>query len=190
MQELYQEWLIDQLHGGRGALGYSELYRIMHGVPFLPMVDMDLNRDDDGLNLVIEWAEESYNTDEQIANAVMSAGGIHDKGFCTMLELLVVLSRKMQYELTNSEYDQPIDYWAELLVKNIGLEEYFNGRIEEDWEGSEDVIVETLGSVIFRRYGWDGEGGFFPLQQPVGDQREEELLNQMNNYIAENYDIC
>lgn len=192
MQELYQEWLIDQLNGERGVYGYSELYRIMHDVPFLPVVEMDWNRNDDGLNLALEWAEASYSTDEQIADAMLALEQehVHIDGFCTMLELTVVLARKMQFELTNSEYDRPIKAWADVLIRNIGLQEYFNEQIEEDWDTAENAIIEILGSVIFRQYGWDGEGGFFPLAYPREDQREEELLNQMNNYIAENYDIC
>lgn len=190
MQELYQEWLIDQLQGNRGAFGYSELYGILHGVPFLPIVEMDWNRNDDGLNLAMEWAEGVYRTEEEALDAVNELEAIHPNGFCTMLELIVVLARRMQFELTDSEYDRPIGQWAETLIGNAGLSEYINEMIEDDWETAESAVIEIIGSVIFRQYGWDGEGGFFPLSYPGSDQRYEELLTQMNNYIAENYDIC
>ena len=73
------------------------------------------------------------------------------------------------------------------MLINCGLIEYCNERIEQD---DDDVVGDILAIINHRQYGWDGEGGFFPLQWPKYDQRELELVIQMNNYIEENYDIC
>lgn len=190
MEKLYEDWLIEQIHADSKPDGYSELCRILHRIQFMPMVMMDWNRNDDALNLVWEWAESLGDNEDETMNTVIDLEGEHPNGFCTMLELLVVLSRMLDYELKDSEYDYGTGYWAELLIRNIGLEEYVNHNVEEDYDRAEEAVIELVGTVILRQYGWDGEGGFFPLSHPASDQRDEELLIQMNNYIAENYDIC
>lgn len=190
IQEAYKEWLIDQLNGDRGAGGYSELYGIMHGIPFLPIMEMDWNRNDEGLNLAKEWAETEPVENETDVDICTAMDEVHQNGFCTMLELIVVMSRRIQFELMDSEYDKDISEWANELIWNIGLGDYRNVRVLHDYDAAENAVAEVVGSVIFRQYGWDGEGGFFPLESPTRDQRYEQLITQMNDYIAENYDIC
>lgn len=190
IQDTYREWLIDQLNGDRGAGGYSELYGILHGIPFLPIMEMDWNRNDEGLNLAKEWAETEAAENETDVDIGAAMDEVHQNGFCTMLELIVVMSRRIQFELMDSEYDKAIEDWAEELIRNVGLQEYINVVVEEDRDTAEEAVAKVIGSVIFRQYGWDGEGGFFPLECPTRDQRYEQLFTQMNDYIAENYDIC
>ena len=108
---------------------------------------------------------------------------------CSMLELLVVLVRRLNYELLDSQYEADIWKWTEELLANAGLSQFVNARFEADEHASEHV-TQILKDIIYRQYGFDGEGGFFPLKCPRYDQRNVELLIQMNNYIEENYDMC
>ena len=187
----YEEWLKRQLHeDDLGEDGYSELCSILHGIPFLPTVEMDWNRNDDGLNLGGEWVEENCRSEADILGAMADLAKGHPNGMCTMLELMVVLSRYIHYELLGGPFERDISWWFEEMLRNVGLEDYRDGYIEGlGHDEATNEIAEICGRVIFRQYGWDGEGGFFPLMNPGEDQREEELITQMNNYIAENYDI-
>ena len=66
-------------------------------------------------------------------------------------------------------------------------------RNHEDYrnfEFDENVVKPILEMINIRQFQWDGEYSFFPLRNPHSDQRYEELIVQMNNYIEENYDIC
>ena len=190
MDELYEEFLIDETGAEKDLDGYSGLCRILHRIPFLPVVEMDWNRNDEALDLSLEWAEGIYRTDEDALDAAMRISEAHPNGFCTMLELLVILARRIRYELMDSQYEDVIGRWTTELIHNCGLGGYTNEAVEDDPEEAEREICEIMGNVIFRQYGWDGEGGFFPLKHPTKDQRDEELLTQMNYYISENYDLC
>ena len=190
MNDLYEDWLIEQLGQTKDRTGYSELCRILHDIPFLPVVQMDWNRNDEALNLMTERAESVHSTDDEIADALISREYQHPNGFCTMLELMLVLARRLQYELKDSEYEHGIAYWFHELIDNTGLGKFNNYIVEADWDACASEITQICGAVIFRQYGWDGEGGFFPLTFCRIDQRNQELLVQMNYYIAEHYDIC
>jgi hypothetical protein len=92
-------------------------------------------------------------------------------------------------------YDLQIPYnvkcdWTAELMENAGLATFRNDIFETDPEGAERKIHVILHDIIYRKYMWNGHGGFFPVQYPEMDQRNVELLVQMNNYLAENYDIC
>jgi hypothetical protein len=106
----------------------------------------------------------------------------------TMMEMLVVLAEKMNFDLADSEYEAGIGHWFRELLENCGLIGYTNENMEDD--RYVEAVADILDTVIFRKYGWDGEGSLFPLRWPKQDQRYQELIVQMNGYIEENYDIC
>lgn len=172
-----------------GDDGYLHLCTLLQGIAFRPRNDMDANRCEECRELRRDF--EDYERGEcgvddvpatDILDAELSENG-------TMLELLTVLSERMRFELSDSEYEaSPRKWFLEMLI-NCGLD----GSLENadfEREGTEDLIRDTMAAVIDRAIGWDGEGGFFPLRYPDSDQRRLELIIQMNNYLAENYDIC
>ena len=186
----YRQWLISQVEPNNGPDGYSWLCEVLHGIAFFPIMEMDWNRNDEALGLSSEWAEsEGLGVDEtNLALDIIEES--HPCGFCTMLELFVVMARHMHFELMYSSYDRDISDWFKELIDNCGLGSFTNDFVKGVEKECDDRITELISTVIFRKYGWDGEGGMFPLSRPSTDQRDEELLVQMNNYIAERYDIC
>ena len=66
------------------------------------------------------------------------------------------------------------------LLKNTPFFPMKNGRFSTD----EAWAVASV--IINREYDADGDLGFFPLSDPPRDQRDVELLSQMNSYITEN----
>lgn len=166
-----------------GSRGYLYLCEILQDTEFLPLLEMDENRCRDCEQLRQDYADD-YDDE---------AGDILDEIYgenCTMMELLVTLAERISFDLADSEYEASTRKWFLEMLENCGLAEFCNERHEENEEQFEDSVRTILTAVIFRKIGWDGEGGLFPLRWPRQDQRYCELIIQMNNYIEENYDIC
>ena len=179
-EKYYLCWLMNQAQvEAAGPDGYLSLCEKLHQMPFEAINAMDANRGFEGLELREEWEAA---TDGDIPDTL-------PKDSCTMLELLVVLARRMNYEMLDSEYEASVRKWFDELLGNLGLDEWRNGAAEADPDGFDVSVKVATDAVIFRKYSWDGQGGLFPLFYPQYDQRKVELLIQMNNYLEENYDI-
>lgn len=189
--EVYEQWLKQQLmirEGGKE--GYCRLCKKMHETPFLPLLAMDWNRNDEALALRTEWVESVTGDIQEQVERLDRINEMIDSDFCTMLELVVVLVRRIQFETMDGDHEASMQKWFFELMDNCGLNVLDDEQWEEDPERAEEETERILETLIFRKYGWDGEGGMFPLMYCQCDQRKTELLTQMNYYIEENYDIC
>ena len=156
-----------------GPDGYLDLCKLLLRTPFIPILEMDENRSADCREHRSDFIDKfgyGYFVDE-----------FPESG--TMMELLVVLTERMKYDLISSEYDaSPRKFFLEML-ENAHIA-FMNCQFDES------IVESNLALINIRQFMWDGEYSFFPLRYPHTDQRYEELLVQMNNYIEENYDIC
>lgn len=160
-----------------GNTGYFKLCQCLLQTPFIPVLPMDENRSSECRELRMEFAYTTVYPNSQ----VMDDLAYPDSG--NMLELLVVLAEKIKYNLKLSEYDESL--------KTFFLEMLHNAHIDfQNQYFDEGSVMRTLNRINIRQFQWDGEYSFFPLRCPHSDQRYEELIVQMNNYIEENYDIC
>lgn len=187
---LYICWLMNQAStDAEGDDGYGLLCTMLASSPFHCLNDRDENRVEEALELRREWAE--YETGDicEQDELIEEAGNSLPYGECSMLELLIILSRKIHYEMLEGPYEAEIGKWFRELIDNCGLGFYTNAEIKKAEDAAKE-IGDILERIVFRLYDWDGEGGLFPLKHSSVDCRVEELLIQMNNYIAENYDIC
>jgi hypothetical protein len=94
---------------------------------------------------------------------------------CSMLEMLIAVSRRLAFEAEGAPRD-----WFWELVDNMGLA-HINDQQYDDERCAE--IEEALNRVIWRTYHSNGQGGLFPLVDPVEDQREVELWYQLSYYL-------
>ena len=127
------------------------------------------HRIEDGKDLRYEFVEQSGL--EDVDRAWTQLG-------CSILELLVGLSRRLAFEAEGQPYE-----WFWQLVINAGLSKFSDSAMV--YEFSEEMIDEILDRIIFRTYTPDGHGGLFPLQRPEHDQRKIELWYQLNAYLLE-----
>lgn len=179
----YLCWLMNQCQlTAEGPDGYLHLCEILQGTYFVSLVEFDENRADEGRLLRTEWAD----TDGDIS--MLETELIPYT--CTMLELILVMARRMQYEMLDSQYEAGTGKWVKEMLENAGLAYWRNDIFSIDPEYSESQIRKRASDIIYRHYAHNGEGGFYPCSWISSDQRNMELLNQMNNYLAENYDIC
>lgn len=177
MKTEYLCYLMNRMQiNAAGDDGYFKLCQYLLDTPFIPVLAMDNNRSSECRELRNQAPLPHDPSCGSILNDILPESG-------TMLELLIVLAEKIKYDLTLSQYDaRPSDFFFEML-ENVGID-YRN------FEFDENVVKPILEMINIRQFQWDGEYSFFPLRNPHSDQRYEELIVQMNNYIEENYDIC
>lgn len=169
LDELYFVWLYSQVgnpettHPNRT---HWRLFRELFSKEFVWFVPNDDNRFEDSKELRYEFIEQ-----EGVVNV--------DVGWvrlgCSMLELLIGLSRRLSFVAEG----EPRDWFWELM-DNLGL----SGSTDAH-PYSSDRISEILDRVIWRTYQPDGQGGLFPLNQTGLDQRKIELWYQLNQYVLE-----
>lgn len=173
LNERYLNWLYSQVASVKTRARKSthwSLLRQLHATIFVAFVPHDENRIADAIDLRHEFLAE--NEDEQ--------GDLEwTRSPCSMLELLIVLSRHLSFEM-----DDPAKPWFWHLIEELDLEQ-FNDR-EYNLDAEMDV-AEILDRVIWRTYKPDGKGGLFPLRDPVEDQRKVELWYQLNAYLLEQF---
>lgn len=141
------------------------MLRLLYVKEFVWFVPNDDNRIEDGKDLRIEFVDR----EEAVADQGWMRLG------CSMLELLMGLSRRLAFET-----DGEPRYWFWEMIDNMGLRGYTDRSRFTD-----DSINEILDAIIWRTYSETGEGGIFPLQNPHEDQRKIELWYQMAAYVLE-----
>ena len=109
------------------------------------------------------------------------------EGPCRVLEMLIGLAYRLEFEMLGGRFERPASAWFWVLIDNLGLKWCDNEAYLKDITVDQvDVIVLNM---LERRYNEDGNGGLFPLIDPQKDQRRVEIWYQMSAWVIENYPI-
>lgn len=171
LDELYFEWLYSQVSSVKlknPQRTYWKLLRILFTHEFVWIIPNDDNRCEDGKDLRYDFLRCKGMEPED-------AGRLWLDEDCSMLELLIGLSRRLAFD-TNADEGE----WFWELLENIGLHEY-----NDSVHIPEQHVKAMLDRVIWRTYRRNGHGGLFPLRRPREDQRDVELWYQLNAYLIE-----
>ena len=169
LDELYFIWLYSQVGDPElksPSRTYWKILKELFVKEFVWIVPNDDNRIEDGKDLRLEFVAHSNLTD--VDQNWLKLG-------CSMLELLVGLSRRLSFECEGEPRD-----WFWHLMENLGLR-YYNDRSTY----SKEQVDGILDRVIWRTYNPDGEGGLFPLRNSDQDQRGIEIWYQLSAYILQ-----
>lgn len=173
LDERYLSWLYGQVARSRSRARtrtHKLLCEQLYETIFVALVAHDENRIADARDLRYEFLAEAEDLEGDLDWM---------KSPCTMLELLIILSRHLAFEMD----DNPVA-WFWHLISELGLEE-FNDREYDDQ--AREAISNALDRVIWRTYEPNGKGGLFPLRNPAEDQRDVELWYQLNAYLLEQF---
>lgn len=174
LDDLYLEWLYSQVASVKQRAKtktYWSLFRQLYRTEFVWLVPNDDNRVQDGRDLRWEFIREC-----DIRNAEASWMRLG----CSMLELLIGLSRRLAFE----DGQSPV-HWFWVMLGNVELDQCTDMVYQQ--KPQVETWVENIAErIIFRQYEPDGSGGLFPLQHPMQDQREVELWYQQCAYLLEN----
>lgn len=171
IDELYLRWLYEQVADPEQDPKWWKLFRILYTTEFVWIVANDEDRIADGKALRQEFIDSHH------IRLTRSDRHWTELG-CSMLELMVGLSFRLEFEADNGKAHA----WFWVLMENIGLSQYDDSR-----RVPERYIRGVLEMIIQRYYEPNGQGGFFPLERPSQDQRDVEIVYQLSAYVLEKH---
>lgn len=175
----YFNWLciligIDSRTSGRN---YGLLARALHSMEFRAKIPADKNRGMDGMQLRVEFMQQHG-----------PYGSATNRGPCTMLEFFIALAKRMSFLMNGNSSRHHTEYYFWKMMSNLRLEKLTDDR----WEyiNGDFFIEDAVLRVQERQYDTNGNGGIFPLRNPIEDQRYVEIWYQMQAWLGENCEIC
>lgn len=184
LTEDYLRWLEPQIRDEQDGLSHPDrefwgLVALMYEKDFRFFVPNDDNRRMDGLALRAEFC--NAHRVRMSARRREPFRSFLDTEYpnppCSFLEVLVALSRRLCFIAGGK--DAP--GWAWVLLSNLNLH-----RMSDPLSrGKARQVDDILDVCIWRKYSPDGQGGFFPLQDPQSDQTQVEIWYQMAAYVIE-----
>ena len=157
---------------------YSILLDELHKIEFYSLIPNDDNRGADGLHLRSVFIDE-------VGLTRPSSLPIFP---CTVLEMLVGLAYRLEFETAQSKWEKTVSEWFWILIDNLGLTKCNNDEYRTN-SMVDSEVPEVIEKMLSRKYEANGNGGLFPLKNPKKDQRRIEIWYQMTSYIIENYPI-
>lgn len=157
----YLNWLVSQIQIVGPPRTYDELFLQMHSTPFVWSIEGDDSRVNDGRDLRIDYPHRD---------------DLSNQEHVSFLEVLIGLSRRLAF-IAGGE----AELWAWQLIENLGFA-WFGDPLNEHKRRD---IRERLTMVMARTYGPDGNGGFFPLNNPEEDQTQVKIWKQLQAYVNE-----
>ena len=168
----YFEWLLEEIDIIEGTDGLFEDHfkalSLLFETDFRWSIEKDWNRVCDGLEL-----RNAYKKSTGI--------GISEGEKCSVLEVLIGLSRRISEDILGDEDDKNLKkHWFWTWFYNLGLMNFGGDKFDR---------FEVAGRIavwLNRDFFYDGLGSPFPLVEPPCDQRECEIWKQVMLYLAEN----
>lgn len=164
VNKYYFDWLVGQIENRSHGETFLDLFRHLYNTGFVWMVPGDDNRAQDALDLRGYFQTQAG---DQYRIPI---------GPPSILEVAIALSRKVAHFAGGEP-----TFWAWQVLENLGLMRWHDPISKDDF----DELDRRLEGLIWRTFSPDGDGGFFPLNNPPEDQRTVEIWHQMHAYINE-----
>lgn len=169
LENLYFNWLyakVARVDNPTPSLTFYELLKTLHSTEFVWLLSGDDNRAEDGKELRREFL---------ITAEIPDYPEWRTQTPCSVLEMLIGFSRRATFTTDTPEHE-----WFWEMIRNLGLAEC------NDASGVDpEEIRDTLEHFMWRRYTPDGDGGLFPLRNPLEDQTEREIWYQFCDYLVD-----
>lgn len=175
IEQNYFSWLCEIIHADQEDRSYWLLMKDLYRTKYYSLIEHDENRAYDGMELREQYLSQN--------------GYLHYDidGECSMLEMLIALARRMDFETTDpydlEEADDHTAYWFWEMIDNLGLIKFDDDSyVELDGQTYVDWYLDIF---LRRAYKRNGLGGLFPLKYGCEDQRKTEIWYQMAAYLNE-----
>lgn len=179
VQETYFNWLCSLVGlGPSKGRNYKWLLTQLHRIVFYPLLPRDNDRGGDGINLRLLFENENPKWHSQYL-----------KGECTLLEMLIALAKRMDDIMMEPSKDGQTGKWFWEMLKNLGLDRFSDPEVRSIPDTATDEVTRIIDALLKREYGWNGNGGLFPLSPKYThfNQKNVEIWYQMMAYLDENY---
>ncbi len=159
----YFYWLTGIISDGNDE-SYSMLLKQLFDTAFVYSLEMDANREHDGLDLRDRYAYE-MNVDLAMP------------GPCSVLEMMIALAIRCETDVMYNPTQGDRTYiWFWLMIENLGLIDMQNGAYDRL------KVRHVLLDFMDRRYDPDGRGGLFYVPGSTKMQ-DREIWYQMNTFL-------
>lgn len=171
----YYIWLLDKINSRYFSVTrYNRLLNLLYSTSFYPTVTLDENREMDGVGLRDQFQEENPGVPMSLALAQKP---------CSVLEVMVALANRCENDIMqNSDYGNRTGLWFSIMISNLGLDSMVDFNFNQR---NCELIIQRF---LDRAYTYNGEGGMFPLSNPIQDMRRTDLWYQMCWYLNENFE--
>jgi len=174
LPRLYFEWMVSiVMPDFNKRIEYSSLLGALDNSEFLPSMDMDHNRLNDGIGLRYRFGIEN-GFDRNIILYYL------DTRPCSMLEMMCALSLRIEETIMlDPEIGNRTWFWFEEMISSLGLIDQNNRKFNYN------KVLFRIGIFNRRQYNPNGQGGLFTIDDPSIDVRTLEIWYQMNLYIKQ-----
>lgn len=172
----YFDWMYGLVYDDKyfKESSYRNLLRHLHEREFIYILDMDVNRAKDGINLRYTFAQENGYLDSAMISEYLS-----DRP-CSILEMMVALARRCEREImTNYDIGDRTGQWFWDMIVNLGLESM------DDFDYNELYVDDVIDRLLYREYEPNGCGGLFTVKRCKNDLRNVDIWYQMLWYLNE-----
>lgn len=188
----YLRWLLGDIFRDAKSLQYAELALILYQIPYRWVHQMDEGRALDGLYLRRRFLNE-----REILEGSPEYLAMGFPGFCSVLEMMVMFSIRMDLEVYSlGENDRPdLIFWE--MLKNLGvLEIPENSKTTYFRHKYVDFVGNRINQWLDNRIGPDGENGPFFQKRHVFNEnrhnyvdfRELNLTQQFHVFVDTNFE--
>lgn len=169
----YFEWMYQLVCNDIKGLSYRKLLCQLYDTPFEPMIAMDGNRAEDGVELRYRFGYELGLEGSVIADCL-------DSKDCSVLEMMVALAIRCEEHIMNDpDIGDRTGKWFLGMITNLGLDEMTDEHYDEYY------VEKALGRFMDRTYKRNGEGSLFTVHHNRVDMRSVEIWYQAMWYFDE-----
>ena len=179
IQKEYFEWMSSLVVNNKYArnLSFKKLFNYLNQVEFTYIIDNDINRAIDGMNLRYRFGYIYGYTNQTIKDTL-------DIYPCSIFEMIIALSYRLEEQIMdNYDYGDRTSQWFWNMIVSLGL-----GNMSDD-KYSMRYTKDVIHTFLNREYKPNGEGGLFTLNHCEYDLRNEEIWYQAMWYLDENFDF-
>lgn len=171
LENRYFKWICDFVYDPKNPM-YDKLLSYLFDVDFRYSLPMDGNREADGIDLRYRFGYETGEDQNDISYYL-------DYKPCSVLEMLVALSIRMETIMDNVDFGNRVGQWFWSFIVNLGLGHYTDSRFDIS------EVSEIVDRFLDREYAYNGEGGLVTLDNPKQDLRSVEIWYQVMWYLNE-----
>lgn len=167
IESAYFHWLCSKVSKAKiptPSLSYFKLFREMQNTEFVWIVPLDDNRAEDGKELRREFLR---------LTGLQADREWFDIG-CSVFEMIIAFTDRARFQTNQSAYD-----WFWQIMENLGLVKYNDAAFDLL------EVKDILYILVWRTYDRHGNGGMFPIQNPLQDQQRIEIWYQFSEYLVE-----
>lgn len=171
LNKRYFDWMCQKVCGKNRR--YKKLLRCLHSIDFTYTIEMDGNREAEGIDLRYRFAYE-----KDIDQAIIAA--FIDDRPCSVLEMMVALCIHCEEHIMDDPaIGDRTSHWFYEMLQSLGLFDMTDSHYDEDY------ILEVIDRFLNRDYLPNGQGGLFTVKRPRRDLRTVEIWYQMMWYLCE-----